>query len=325
MHTDHDKLRRRLLIGTLGLWGAGAALAQSSGSVLKVVVGSPPGALGDLVARLVADKMGEQLGTSAIVDNKAGAAGLIAANVVAKSNGDGTTLLVAPDNVMVVNPLIYPHIPYNAQRDFAPIGILGKADLVLLANARSGIKSMQDLIRVAREKPGAITFSSGGVGHVTHLGVELIASRLGFKLRHVPYKGTSPAMAAVVAGDTDLMYSGAAGALPQIKSGRVVALAASGPHAKETFPGVPMLADFNPDLDITVWFGVFAPSKTPPDVVAKLNAALNAMLEKPEVVKRLTDFGMTTEPGPPEALAKLMTSDTARFAGLVKSLNISVE
>jgi tripartite-type tricarboxylate transporter receptor subunit TctC len=325
MHTDHDKLRRTLLMGTLGLWGAGAALAQSSGTVLKVVVGSPPGALGDIVARLVAEQMSAQLGTSAIVDNKAGAAGLIAANVVAKSSGDGTTLLVAPDNVMVVNPLIYPHIPYNAQRDFAPIGILGKADLVLLANAQSGIRSMEDLIRVARAKPDSITYSSGGVGHVTHLGVELIAARLGFKLRHVPYKGTSPAMAAVVGGEANLMYSGAAGALPQIKSGRVIALAASGPRAKETFPGVPLLADFNPDLDITVWFGLFAPSKTPPEVVAKLNAALNAFLEKPEVVKRLTDLGMTADPGSPEALAKLMTSDTARFAGLVKSLNISVE
>jgi tripartite-type tricarboxylate transporter receptor subunit TctC len=293
--------------------------------VVRIVVGSPPGALGDVVARLVAEKMAGLLGTSTIVDNKAGAAGLIAADLVAKSAGDGANVLVAPDNVMVVNPLIYPKVPYNVQRDFAPVGVVGKADLVLIAHPDSGIRTMQDLVRMAKAKPDSIAFASGGVGHVTHLGVELIADRLGMKLRHVPYKGTSPAMASLVGGETALMYSGAAGALPQIRSGRAIALAASGPRVKETFPGTPLLASFHPDLDITVWFGLFVSSKTPQEGVTRLNTALNTMLQQPDVAKRLSDAGMTADPGTPAALADLVKSDTARFAQLVKALNITME
>jgi tripartite-type tricarboxylate transporter receptor subunit TctC len=325
MHPEHHLLRRSLLLSTLGLCFGTPSLAQGQANTLKVVVGSPPGALGDVVARLVAEKLSESVGSPAIVDNKAGAAGLIAADMVARSAGDGSTLLVAADNVMVVNPLIYPKVPYNVQRDFAPIGVLGKASLVLVANPGSGIKTMQDLVRLARANPDSITYSSGGVGHVTHLGVELIAARLGLKLRHVPYKGTSPALAAVVSGETNLMYLGASGAVPQIKSGRVIALAASGPTAKEAFPGTPTLPEFHPDLDISVWFGLFASAKTSPETVAKLNRAVNSMLQQPEVIKRFTEFGMTTDPGTPAALVDLVKSDTARFAGLVKSLNITME
>jgi tripartite-type tricarboxylate transporter receptor subunit TctC len=325
MQAERDLLRRSLLLSTLGLCFGGPALAQTPANVLKVVVGSPPGALGDVVARLVAEKLAESSGSPAIVDNKAGASGLIAADLVARSAGDGSTLLVAPDNVMVVNPLIYPKIPYNVQRDFAPIGVLGKASLVLVANPAAGIKSMQDLVRLARANPDSVTYSSGGVGHVTHLGVELISARLGLKLRHVPYKGTSPALAAVVSGETNLMYLGASGAVPQIKSARVVALAASGPRVKETFPGTPTLPEFHPDLDISVWFGLFASSKTSQDTVASLNRAVNSMLQQANVVKRFAEFGMTTEPGSPAALMDLVKSDTARFAGLVKSLNITLE
>jgi tripartite-type tricarboxylate transporter receptor subunit TctC len=325
MQTEQRLLRRKVLLATVGFCVARPGLTQGSGTVLKVLVGSPPGALGDVVARLVAEKLGEQLGTGAIVDNKAGAAGLIAADLVAKSAGDGSTVLVAPDNVMTVNPLIYPKVPYNPQRDFAPIGVLGKADLVLVASTGSGIRNMQDLVRLARAKPDTITYSSGGVGHVTHLGVELIAARLDLKLRHIPYKGTSPALAAVMGGETDLMFLGASGAVPQIRSGRVIALAASGPRVNETFPGVPTLRELHADLDITVWFGLFASSKTPPETVVKLNRALNAVLQRPEVVKRFSEVGMTTEPSSPAALADLVRSDTARFGELVKSLNITVE
>ena len=325
MKTHYSLLRRNLLLAALGLCVAGPTAAQSQANMIKVVVGSPPGALGDVVARLIAEKIGEALATPTIVDNKAGAAGLIAADMVAKSAGDGANVLVAADNVMTVNPFIYPKIPYDVQRDFAPIGILGKADLVLVANPAAGIRTMEDLVRLAKEKPDSITYSSGGVGHVTHLGVELIAARLGMKLRHVPYKGTSPALAAVISGETNLMYLGASGAVPQIKSGRVIALAASGPRATETFVGVPTLREFHPDLDITVWFGLFASSKTPVDIVARLNRALNSTLERPEVVKKFAQYGMTTEPGTPAALTDLIKLDSARFGGLVKALNISVE
>jgi len=319
-------LRRRAVLASLGsLATFGIAHAQPAGQVIRVVVGSPPGALGDVVARLMADKLREVTGSNTIVDNKAGAAGLIAADMVAKSAGDGATLLVAPDNVMVVNPLIYPKLPYNPDRDFRAIGLLGKATLVLVANPGLGIKTMPELIKAAQARPDALVYSSGGIGHVTHIGVELINAKLGIKLRHVPYKGTSPALAAVVGGETNLMFLGLSGAMPQIRAGKLIPLAASGPAVKENFPGLPSLTDFHKDLDITVWFGIFASAQTPPETVQRLNAAVNNILGQPDVVKRFTDYGMTTQPGTPADLDALVKSDTITFTPIIKSLNITPE
>ncbi len=326
MKSSIQSLRRRhVLLASIAACTGAPLHAQTSHPIVKLMVGSPPGALGDVVTRLMARELEIVAGTATIVDNKPGASGLIAANAVAKSAGDGATLLIAPDNVMVVNPFIYPKIPYNVERDFAPIGVLGKATLVLVANPATGIRSMQDLIRLAREKPEQLTYSSGGVGHVTHLGVELISDRLNIKLRHVPYKGTSPALTAVIGGEVPLMYLGVSGAMPQIRAGKLIPLAASGPTAKETFPDVPALQEFHKDLDISVWFGLFAPSSTPAPLITELNRHVNAILQKPEVAKRFAEYGMTTQPGSPAALTELVKSDTVRFESLIKSLNITAE
>jgi tripartite-type tricarboxylate transporter receptor subunit TctC len=327
MNTDLEcvPLRRALLVSVglacLSRWGS----ARAQGPLLKLVVGSPPGALGDVVARLVADRMRATTGSPVVVDNKAGASGLIAAELVARSAGDGATLLVAPDNVMVVNPLIHRKLRYSPERDFRAVGVLGKATLVLVANPRLGLARMPDLLAAARAQPESLVYASGGAGHVTHIGVELMCAKLDIRLRHVPYKGTSPALAAVVGGECHLMLLGLSGALPLIKAGKLVALAASGPASKEHFPHLPSLKELHEDLDISVWFGIFAPAQTPSETVQKLNGIVNAILAQKEVVQRFSDYGMTTQPGSPAELEALVKSDTLRFAPIVKALNLSLE
>ncbi|VTU39655.1 Argininosuccinate lyase [Variovorax sp. PBL-H6] len=290
---------------------------------IKVVVGSPPGALGDVIARLMAQKLGDALGQPSIVDNRAGASGGIAADYVAKSQGDGHTLLVAPDAVMVVNPFVFPKLPYDPTKNFRSVALLGKATLVLLVSPAMNAKSLTEFVQMAKAKPKAINFGSGGPGHPSHMAMELVASRLGLQLTHVPYKGTSLALQGLMGGDVNAVIVSMAEAMPQVKAGNVVALATSGPAAKEVFPNLPEFKESHPDLDISVWFGMFAPASTSADVVLRLNTEINKALGQADVSKRLAEFGLTVTPGLPSVLDELMAVDRARFGPLVKALGIT--
>lgn len=290
---------------------------------LKVVVGSPPGALGDVIARLMAQKLGDALGQPSIVDNRAGASGAIAADYVAKAPGDGHTLLVAPDAVMVVNPFVFPKLPYDPTKDFRSIALLGKATLVLLVRPALKVKTLAEFVQLAKSKPKAINFGSGGPGHPSHMAMELIANRLGLQMTHVPYKGTSLALQGLIAGDVDAVIVSMAEAMPFVKGGNVIPLATSGPAAKEAFPNLPEFKESHVDLDIAVWFGVFTAASTPAEVVRRLNTEVNKALAQPDVAKRLADFGLTAMPGAPSVLDELMIADRARFGPLVKALGIT--
>ena len=316
-----------LLIAGLTQGIAAPAFGQTAGSArtTKVIVGSPAGSLGDVLARLVADKLREAGGHTTLVDNRPGAAGALAADAVARSPGDGSTLLVAPDAVMVVNPFVYAKLPYDPVRDFQPVALLGKASLVLLASPTLKVKTFEDFVRLAKSQPKAINYGSGGAGHPTHILMELINNRTGIQLTHVPYKGTTPALQDLMSGQIGVMVAGMVEALPQIKAGNVVPLAASGPTAKENLPGVPELKDFHPDLNLSVWFAVFAPASTPPALVRTLNAEINTAWQQPDVRKRLADFGLVPQPSTPAELTQLMAQDRERFGPLVKSLGLVVE
>lgn len=329
MSPKHSKsiITRRTACAHLTL----AALAASFGTIaqaqtpvpLKVVVGSPPGALGDVIARLMATKLGEQMSVPGIVDNRAGASGSLAADHVAKSPGNGQTLLVAPDAVMVVNPYVFPKLPYDPAKDFRSVALLGKATLVLLVSPTLGVKNLQEFIALVKSKPKAVDFGSGGAGHPSHVAMELVANRLGLQMTHVPYKGTSPAMQDLMGGQVGAVIVSLAEAMPQVKAGKVIALATSGPAAKEAFPALPEFKELHADLDISVWFGMFAPAGTDATVVARLNAEVNKVLAQPDVKKRLGDFGLSVSSSTPADLDKLMLADRARFGPLVKSLGIT--
>lgn len=290
---------------------------------IKVVVGSPPGALGDVIARLMALKLGEALGQPGIVDNRAGASGAIAAQYVARAPGDGHTLLVAPDAVMVVNPFTFSKLPYDPIKDFRSIALLGKATLVLLVSPALKVKTFADFIRLAKAKPKTINFGSGGPGHPSHMAMELVAKRLGLQMTHVPYKGTSLALQGLMGGDVDAVIVSMAEAMPQVKAGHVIPLATSGPAAKEVFPQLPEFKESHTDLDITVWFGMFSAASTPTDVVRRLNAEINKALARPDVAAQLAGYGLTATPGAPSVLNDLMVADRARFGPLVKALGIT--
>jgi len=323
-HSCHPTRRSILLqvaAGAAALCPTLQTLAQPAGTY-RVVVGSPPGALGDVLARLVAQKLGEATGQPAIADNKPGAAGAIAADIVAKSAGDGRTLLVYPDAVMVVNPFVYPKLPYDPLKDFQPVALLGKASFALIVSPKLKVKTIAELVQLAKSQPKAINFGSGGAGHPTHMVMELLNQKLGIQLTHIPYKGTSPSIQALLAGDVGAMICGVVEAMPHIKAGTVLPLAASGPAAKEIFPALPQFKDLHEDLDVSVWFGVSAPASTPRDVVSRLNAQINRALAEPDVQKRLGEFGLTPTPSAPAELERLTKLDLARFGPLVKSLGL---
>ena len=316
----------QLLAASLVGGTAVRVLAQKFPSrAVRIVVGSPPGALGDVLARVIGQQLTELTNQPAIVENRPGAAIAIAAEVVAKSPGDGHTLLLAPDAAFVVNPFIYPKLPYDPARDFQPVALLGRASLVLLASPTLQVKTFDDFARRAKDRPKAINYGSGGVGHPTHIIMELVCDRTGIQLTNVPYSGTTPALQGLMRGDILAMISGFAEAMPQIRAGAVVPLAPSGPAAKDTFPTLPELKDLHSDLDVSVWFGVFAPAATPREVVLTLNAEFNKALAQPDVRKRFSDFGLIPEPGTPAEFEKLIKQDRERYEPLVKALRIVVE
>lgn len=330
VHRHLHLSRRNALLGTLaaaGLSSLGApALAQKlPARPIKIVVGSPPGALGDVISRLLAQKLGESLGQPAVVENRAGASGAIAADLVAKSPGDGTSLLVAPDAVMVVNPFVFSKLPYDPVKDFRSVALLGKATLVLTINPGLNVKTFADYVQLAKSKPKSLTFGSGGPGHPSHMAMELLNQRLGIELVHVPYKGTSPALQGLMGGEVNAVITSLAEVMPHVKSGGIQPLATSGPAAKEAFPALPEFKEFHPDLDLSVWFGVFAPGSTPPALVELLNGEVNKILGHADVKKRLGDFGLTATPDTPAALDQLMKLDRARFGPLVKTLGIRAD
>ena len=324
-HTPSTLRRAVLVLAVAALAAPVRAQPAGAAKVTKVIVGSPPGSLGDVLARLVADKLREASGQTAIADNRPGAAGAIAADAVARAPGDGSTLLVAPDAVMVVNPFVYAKLAYDPVRDFQPVALLGKASLLLLASPALKVKSFDEFVRLAKAQPKAINYGSGGAGHPTHILMELIANRTGMQLTHVPYKGTTPALQDLMSGQIGVMVAGMVEALPQVKAGHVIPLAASGPTAKDNLPGVPELKDFHPDLNLSVWFSLFAPASTPPALVRALNTELNAAWQQPDVRRRLADFGLVPQPSSPAELAQLMATDRERFGPLVKSLGLVVE
>ena len=320
---------RRLCLQALSLMlstSAGGAVAQTpSARTLRLITGSPPGALGDVLPRLLGQKLTEAGTAQAIVDNRVGAAGALAASAVAKAAPDGQTLLVAPDAVMVANPFVYSKLTYNPERDFRGVSLLGKASLMLAVSPSLNVKSFAEFIQLAKAKPKSINYGTGGAGHPTHIIMELIANRLGFQVTHVPYKGTSPAMQGLLAGEIGAMIVGMAEGLPHLRTGKVLALGGSGPSVKEVLPGVPEFKEFHPDLDVSVWFGVFAPAATPQEVIASSSADIYKALAQPDVRKRLADYGLAPVQMSPAELDQFARTDRGRYGPLIKALGLTAD
>jgi tripartite-type tricarboxylate transporter receptor subunit TctC len=302
------------------------ALAQSwPAKPVRVIAASSPGSGVDIVARILAQRLAVQLGQPVVVDNRAGAGGNLGAEVAARAPADGYTLFMGTP-AHTINPSLYRRLAYDILKDFAPIGLVTTGQYVLVVNPSVPARDLKSLIALARARPGQLTYASAGTGNATHLAGELLRAQAKVDLLHVPYKGSGPALADVVGGHADTMFSNLTAALPFIKSGKLRAIAVGGASRAAAAPAVPTLRESGlPAYEINAWFGLLAPAGTPPEIVARLNAELAGALKASEVRERLAGEGAEPAPGTPEQFARLLRAEVALWAQVVRSAAITPE
>jgi len=320
--------RRQALLQTAGAlaafsWGQ-AAQAQGSYPAKPVhfVVGYPAGGAVDIVGRTVGQAMATVLGQPVIVDNKPGAGSNIAIKSVIDSPADGYNLLVAA-NALAANMALYQPAPFDAERDLAPVGLIGRVPVVLAVNPTAGIDSLAQLLKTAKDKPGSVNYATPGNGSTPHLAVELFERAAGVQLAHVPYRGGGPAITDVVGGQLPMVAVNALEAVAQVRAGRLKVLAVLSAKRSSLFPEAPTLAESGfAGFEASVWYGLLAPAATPKPVLAQLNAALQKALAQKDVRDKLSAAGGEVEPGSAEAFATLLHTERARYDKAIRAGNI---
>jgi tripartite-type tricarboxylate transporter receptor subunit TctC len=301
---------------------AAAAAAQAQNfpvRPIRVIVTSPAGGSNDILNRTLAPKVSEYLGQPVLIDNKPGASGFVAAETVAKAPADGYTLLGATEATLVTNPLFFAKVPYDAQRDFAPITIAVEIDYVLLVHPSVKADSVQALIALARAQPGKLNYASSGNGSSFHLGMELLKRMAGIDIVHVPFKGSALSVNAMLAGEVQVMLNGTVNGVPLAKSGKLRALAVTGAKRSPLAPELPTVAESGlPGYEMGGWFGTVAPAGTPGPVIARLNAEYVRALHAPEVRARLEGFGLEIVGNSPEEFARRMRQDAQRLSRVIR-------
>lgn len=294
---------------------------------IKLILPFPPGGGADLTARSLAQKMGETMGQSIVVENKPGANGALGTEAVAKSAPDGYTLLVTDRGSLAVNPHLYAKLGYDPLRDFAFVGIATDGPYVLVANPSLNVKTVAELAAASKAKPGTINYASFGIGSMPQMNLEALNRKLGIDLVHVPYKGAGPASQAVVAGEVGVTIASVPAVQGFIKDGRLRALAVGSDKRFAVLPDVPTMKEAGVDGDILVptFFALLAPAGTPPAIVARLNAEMKKALADPAIAERLTAAGLVVNGSSPEVMANTVRQDNARFGALVKAIGIKPE
>jgi tripartite-type tricarboxylate transporter receptor subunit TctC len=320
---------RRSLLASLGLalaFGAGPAAAQDFPSrPIKLVIPQAPGSGADVVGRMLADFMSKDLKQSVVVDNKPGANGIIASQLVQKEPADGYTLLLTSVSLVSFNQFLYKNVPYDPLKDFTFVAPVADASFVLVASTNSGIKSWDDLVKKAKAAPDTVTYASAGTGNSTHLYTEMIALQSGFKLRHIPYKSSGPALMAVVGGETDIMTVVTATGLSQIKAGKVVGLAQSGATRSPQLPNLPTLKELAPNIPaLPGWYALVGPAKMDAKVTQKVAASVNNFLADPVMKQKLIDQFLFPIPGTPADIQKRAEAEAKIWGGLIRDLKIEI-
>jgi len=316
---------RKLVTAVLFLLPA-LALAQAwPTKPIKLIVPFPAGGGTDFIGRLAAKQLSERLGQPVYVDNRGGANGSIGVQAMMQSAPDGYTLGAISDGPTVINPVLYEKNPYYPLRDFVAVAQMIKYPSMLTANPSVPVKSVAELIALAKAKPGALNYSSGGTGNFSHLGLELFAYQAGIKLVHVPYRGVGPATTAVLAGDVQLMYNNVATALEHVKAGKLVALAVGEPQRLPALPDVPAIAETLPGFEFAAWVGIFAPLKTPPEIVARVSRETAAFLKDPEVLKIFREQQIVAAYKDSDEFAKYIRAELDKWGPIIKTLGIKGE
>jgi tripartite-type tricarboxylate transporter receptor subunit TctC len=313
------------LLAALAVAGAPAAAQDVYPTrPVKIMIAFPVGGLLDVISRIVGEKLAGLLGQQFVIEARPGAGGTLATAAVARAEPDGYTLMMINDN-HAINPSVFKSIPYDSLKDFAPIGFVGSAPLVFTVNAKLSPHSVKDLVALAREKPGSLTYGSVGVGSASHLAGEMFTAAAGITMQHVPYRGGAPALNDLVAGHLNTMMLSAVVALPHIAAGALRPIAVAASARLPVLPDVPTLAEAGYSLEAAYWFGLVAPAGTPAPVVGKLEKALAEVLAMPDVNKRLTDMGAVVQPLGAEAFGGFIRSETAKWADVIAKNHIKFE
>jgi tripartite-type tricarboxylate transporter receptor subunit TctC len=292
---------------------------------VRLVVGFAPGGAADILGRVAAQQLSERLGQQVVVDNRGGAGGLIATEIAARANADGYTLLFS-SIPHVINPHLYKKVSYDAIKDFAPVVQFVAVPLMMAAGPSLPVKSVRELITYAKANPDKINYGSAGSGSSSHLAVELFKSMAGVRMAHIPYKGTGPLITDLLAGQIGVTIASAVPLAPQVRAGgKLRGLAVTGPKRSAAFPELPAIAETVPGYEVVNWFGIFAPTGTPAEIVKRVNAELNTALSSPELVKRLNAQGADTVGGSAEAFARVVKTDYAKWAKVVKESGAQVD
>lgn len=303
----------------------GAALAQFPARPIHILVTIPPGGAPDIVARVVGEKISHALGQPVVVDNKPAANGSAAATEAARAAPDGYTLLLAADSLITINPHVYSSMPIDTLKDLTPISSLVSNQFVLSINPSLPPKNFKEFVEYAKKANPPLAYASGGNGSQHQLTMELLKERAGFDMVHVPYKGGAPATAATMSGEVAALFSGTSSA-PQIKAGRIRALAVAGGKRSPTFPDLPTIGEFYPGFENSIWLGLFGPANMPEDVLNRLRAEVRKALESPDVRASLMGKGsLETLVLSPEEFDKLIRRDYEKYGKLIKRLGIKAD
>jgi tripartite-type tricarboxylate transporter receptor subunit TctC len=305
---------------------AGVAHAQAyPAKPVRIVVPYAAGGPYDEIVRTLGQRLTEIWGQAVVVENRGGAGGNIGSEVVAKAAPDGYTLLLGNAGPITVNPTLVKRLPYDPQRDLAPVSMVNASRMVLSVHPSLPAKNVKELMALARAHPGRLNYGSSGVGNLQHLGMELLRIQAGVTMNHVPYKGAAPAFVDLISGQVDLMFANIVGTMPHVRTMRVRAVGVSTATRSPLLPDVPSVAETYKGFDIPTWSGIFAPAGTPRDIVAKLNGDLNKVLLRTDVKERFAHQGSEATPSTPEALAEHVRRETVIYAGVIKAAGITAE
>ena len=308
------------------LWAMAVSAQPYPNRPIRLVIPQAVAGTTDTIARAIAEKLGPALGTSVVAENRPGAGGNIGTEIVAKAPPDGYTLVAAVSGTHTINPHLYENLPFDPIKDFAPIVLAGFTTNILIVRSDFRAKTLRELIDYAKANPGKLNYGSAGVGSSPHLAAEMFKSLTGTDIVHVPYKGSSPAVAAVLGGQVDLMFTGLTSAAAHVQSGRFRVLSVNSSRRSAELPNVPTAVEAGlPGLDLSFWIGLLAPAGTPQPILDKLMAETIKVLQQPDVRQRLTALGVDVVAEGQEALATVICEDLARWRDVVKKAGIKPE
>jgi len=318
--------RRAILVAFSAFLFCGSVTAQDYPSrPVKIVVPFPAGGSNDIIARILAQKLGERTGQTFLIENRGGAGGNIGADAVATSEPDGYTLLLTAPPPLTINAALYKNLPYDPAKAFAPVSLLASVPIVLAVHPSVEANNVRELIALAKAKPGTLNFGSSGNGSTNHLAGELLKSMTGINIVHLPYRGAAPAMNDLIAGHIPMMFDNIPAVLPQVQAKTIKAIAVAGAKRATALPDVPTVAESGvPDFEASAWFGLVAPAKTPAPVLAKLEREVDAILKMPDVQKRFTELGAEPSSISGAAFGGFLADETAKWTKIIQSSGATI-